>query len=335
MQKEKEDDVGVGENLLEIEDLQLDFLTEEGTVKALDGVNIELKKGEIHGLIGETGCGKSVTSLTTLGLLDDNARIRGGEVRYKGRDLLGFDEETIRQEIRGNEISMIFQNPTTALNPVYVAGEQVKESVVLYQTDDQEEAKKLVIDELDRVKLPDPKEVYHKYPHELSGGMKQRVMIAMMLACDSNLLIADEPTTALDVSIQAQFLDILQDLKEREELSILYITHDMAVISEICDMVTVMYGGQIAESAKVEDIFIQPKHPYTNGLIHSVPGVKDDVDEFDTIPGSVPRLINPPSGCRFHPRCEYAREICEEKKPPLEDIGDRHKVACHFWEEVE
>jgi len=327
--------VNKGEPILKINDIILDFSTEEGTVKALDDVSLTVKKGEIHGLIGETGCGKSVTSLTTLGLLDDNAIIRGGEVFYRGEDLLEMSEKELRKNVRGNEISMIFQNPSTSLNPVYTAGEQVKESIVLYQSDDDDESQRLVLDELDRVKLPDPEEVYKKYPHELSGGMMQRVMIAMMLACNSNLLIADEPTTALDVSIQAQFLKVLEELKEKEELSILYITHDMAVISEICDKVTVMYGGQIAETAEVHDIFNNPRHPYTNGLIHSVPGVKKDVKEFETIPGTVPRLINPPSGCRFHPRCEYAQEICKEERPPLERIGKEHLVACHFWEEVE
>ncbi len=303
-------------------------------MKALDNVSLTVKKGEIHGLIGETGCGKSVTSLTTLGLLDNNAIIRGGNILYKGVDLLELKEKTLRKEVRGNEISMIFQNPSTSLNPVYTAGEQIRESIVLYQSNDKEEAQRLVLDELDRVKLPDPEDVYEKYPHELSGGMMQRIMIAMMLACNSNLLIADEPTTALDVSIQAQFLKVLEELKEKENLSILYITHDMAVISEICDVVTVMYGGQIAETANVHDIFNNPRHPYTKGLIHSVPGVKLNIEEFETIPGTVPRLINPPSGCRFHPRCEYAQKICKEKKPSLEHIDKDHFVACYFWEEV-
>jgi len=325
----------IGDALLEIKNLKLDFLTEEGTVEALDNVNVTVNKGEIHGLIGETGCGKSVTSLTTLGLLDDNARIRGGEVLYKGENLLELKEGSLRKRIRGNEISMIFQNPTTSLNPVYTAGEQIKESIVLYQSDDKKEAQKLVLDELDRVKLPDPEDIYDKYPYELSGGMMQRVMIAMMLACDSELLIADEPTTALDVSTQAQFLNVLRELQEKRNLSILYITHDMAVISEICDIVTVMYGGQITETADVETLFKKPKHPYTFGLIHSVPGVEEKIEEFETIPGTVPRLINPPSGCRFHPRCEYAQEICKEEKPDLEEIEENHYVACYFWEEVQ
>ncbi len=253
----------------------------------------------------------------------------------KPLNLLNINEKNLRKKIRGNEISMIFQNPSTSLNPVYTSGEQIKESIVLYQTEDSKKAKKLVLNELDRVKLPDPEDVYEKYPHELSGGMQQRVMIAMMLACNSTLLIADEPTTALDVSIQAQFLKVLTELKEKEDLSILYITHDMAVISEICDRVTVMYGGQIAETANIHQIFNKPKHPYTLGLINSVPGVKKDISEFETIPGTVPQLINPPSGCRFHPRCEYSGDICEEKRPELEKIEEDHVVACHFWEEVE
>jgi len=329
------DDVKRGEPLLELKDLKLEFETEEGVVKALDSINLIVKKGEIHGLIGETGCGKSVTSLAVLGLLDKNARLMGGKILYKGKNLLELSEKKLRKEIRGNEISMIFQNPQTSLNPVYTAGNQVKESVVLYQSKDKNEVKRIVLNELDRVKLPDPEDVYEKYPHELSGGMKQRVMIAMMLACKSNLLIADEPTTALDVSIQAQFLEVLKTLQEEMDLSILYITHDMAVVSEICDIVTVMYAGQIVETANVQDIFKKPKHPYTLGLIHSVPGVEMSINDFKTIPGTVPRLINPPTGCRFHPRCEYAKKICQKEKPDLEEISKDHFVACHFWEEVE
>lgn len=324
-----------GDELLSIKNLKLEFKTEEGIVEALDGINITVKQSEIHGLIGETGCGKSVTSLATLGLLADNAKILEGEILYKGKDLLKLNQEELRKKIRGNEISMIFQNPSASLNPVYISGEQVKESVVLYQTEDDDEARRLVLDELERVKLPDPEDVFSKYPHELSGGMKQRVMIAMMLACNSNLLIADEPTTALDVSIQAQFLTVLQKMKKQNDLSILYITHDMAVISEICDVVTVMYGGQVAETATVNDLFERPKHPYTMGLINSVPGVKENIEEFETIPGTVPRLMDPPTGCRFHPRCEYAKKICEEKKPSLERINEDHEISCHFWEDIQ
>ncbi len=317
------------EPILEIKNLKLNFTTEEGLVEALDEIDLTINKGEIHGVIGETGCGKSVTSLSVLGLLDTNAIIEEGEILYEGRDLLKMDEEDLKREIRGNEISMIFQDPGSSLNPVYTAGNQVMESVVLYQTDDMEEAKMEVIEEFDRVKLPDPKDIYDKYPHQLSGGMKQRVMIAMMLACNSNLLIADEPTTALDVSIQGQFLNILKDLQEDMDLSLLYITHDMAVISEICDKVTVMYAGQIVESASVHEIFNNPQHPYTIGLINSVPGIKQSIEEFETIEGTVPRLIDPPSGCRFHPRCERAEEMCTEKKPELKDVGDDHFVACY------
>jgi len=327
--------VNKGEPILKIEDLELDFLTEEGTVKALDGINITVKQGEIHGLIGETGCGKSVTSLATLGLLSQNARIRNGKIYYKGKDLLKMKKDKIRKEIRGNEISMIFQDPGSSLNPAYTSGNQVMESVVLYQTDNKNESKRIVLDELDRVKLPDPEDVFDKYPHHLSGGMKQRVMIAMMLACKSELLIADEPTTALDVSIQAQFLKVLDELQEEYDLSLLYITHDMAVVSEICDIVTVMYAGQIAETADVNELFKDPKHPYTIGLIHSVPGIETSIEGFKTIPGTVPRLINPPSGCRFNPRCEYAEEKCKNEKPQLEEVSEDHEVACHFWREIE
>lgn len=322
------------EYIMEIKDLVVHFSTEEGMVEALDGINLKITRGDIHGLIGETGCGKSVTSLTILGLLDENAVIKGGEILYKGKDLLKMNNQELREEIRGNEISMIFQDPSSSLNPVYTAGNQIMESVVLYQTNDMDEAKMKVIDELDRVKLPDPEDIFEKYPYELSGGMKQRVMIAMMLACKSNLLIADEPTTALDVSIQAQFLKVLEELQSEMDLSMLYITHDMAVISEICDKVTVMYAGQIVESAEIRRIFKNPKHPYTRGLIKSVPGIKLNIDEFDTIPGTVPRLINPPKGCRFHPRCEYAEEICKKEKPEQRQVKGNHTVACHFWEEI-
>lgn len=317
------------EPILQIKNLRVNFTTEEGLVEALDSINLTVNEGEIHGLIGETGCGKSVSSLTILGLLDTNAIIDDGEIIYKERDLLTLGDETLRKEIRGNEISMIFQDPSSSLNPVYTSGNQVKESVILYQTDDMDEAKMKVIDEFDRVKLPDPEDIFDKYPHELSGGMKQRVMISMMLACNSSLLIADEPTTALDVSIQAQFLNVLKDLQERMDLSILYITHDMAVISEICDKVTVMYAGQIVESADVHEIFNNPQHPYTRGLINSVPGIKQKIEEFRTIEGTVPRLINPPSGCRFHPRCEHSDDRCSEEKPELVDIENNHLVACH------
>ena len=316
--------------LLQIENLKVDFHTEEGMVKALDNISFTIEEGNIHGLIGETGCGKSVTSLTILGLLDKNAIIRDGNIFYKGEDILHLSDNEKRKRIRGNEISMIFQDPGSSLNPVYTSGNQVKESVNLYQTKDKKLAKKRVIEELNQVKLPDPWDIYNKFPHELSGGMKQRIMIAMMLACNSSLVLADEPTTALDVSIQAQFLKVLQELRKEVGISMLYVTHDMAVVSEICDVVTVMYAGQIVETAPLRNIFENPLHPYTIGLINSVPGVKQDVENFSTIEGTVPRLINPPSGCRFHPRCSKSVDICSEKKPPLKTIRGSHQVACHL-----
>ncbi|MFP4646207.1 MAG: ABC transporter ATP-binding protein, partial [Candidatus Acetothermia bacterium] len=242
-----------GESLLEITDLKVHFDTEEGTVEALDNISVSISDGSIHGLIGETGCGKSVTSLTILQLLDQNARIVQGHILYKGEDLLQLREKEIRGRVRGGQISMIFQDPSASLNPVYTAGDQVQEAVNLYQTKDAMKAKEIVLEQFDQVDLPDPADVYQKFPYELSGGMKQRVMIAVMLACNSSLLIADEPTTALDVSVQAQFLKVLQELQDQLALSLLYITHDMAVVSEICDRVTVMYAGQIVESASVRD----------------------------------------------------------------------------------
>lgn len=323
------------ETILDIKDLKTHFTSEEGMVEALDGVNLDIKKGEIHGLVGETGCGKSVTSLTILGLLDNNARIKAGEVNYKGQDLLKMSQKELKKEIRGKEISMIFQDPSSSLNPVYTSGEQVREAVQLHRTKETEKARKMVIEEFDKVKLPDPENIYGKYPHQLSGGMKQRVMISMMLACNSDLIVADEPTTALDVSIQAQFLKVLKDLQQELDLSMLYITHDMAVISEICDRVSVMYAGQIVESGTVHDIFKNPKHPYTRGLINSVPGIKQDIEDFVTIEGTVPRLINPPSGCRFHPRCQYATDKCENEKPRTRKIQGDHSAACHHLEAIE
>lgn len=320
--------------LLEIKDLKVHFSTEEGVVKALDGISLTIHEGEIHGLIGETGCGKSVTSLTVLRLLDKNATILDGHIFYKGKDLLVMSENEMRKRIRGNEISMIFQDPGSSLNPVYTSGDQVKESVRLYRTRDEEGAHAIVIEELEKVQLPDPHDIYYKFPHELSGGMKQRIMIAMMLACNSSLLIADEPTTALDVSIQAQFLKVLKDIQQQSGVSILFVTHDMAVISEICDRVTVMYAGQIVETAPVREIFHNPRHPYTTGLINCVPGISQKIEDFHTIRGTVPRLINPPSGCRFHPRCDLMQEICIKKKPVLNEIGDSHFISCHFQEKL-
>ncbi|MFW6119467.1 MAG: ABC transporter ATP-binding protein [Petrotogales bacterium] len=316
-------------NLIEIKNLVISFETEEGKVEALDGVVFQIKEGSIHGLIGETGCGKSITGMSIMGLLDNNALIENGEILFKGNNILKYSEKRLQREIRGNEIAMIFQDPASSLNPVFTIKNQMEEVIRMYQKTGKKEIAKKVMEELSRVKLPDVDSLIYKYPHQLSGGMKQRVMIAMMLSCNPSLLIADEPTTALDVSIQAQFLKILNDLKQEMHMTMLYITHNLAVISEICDRVSVMYAGRIVETAPVSSLFKNAQHPYTYKLIHSVLGVENDLEDLEEIPGSVPRLINPPKGCRFHPRCEEAKDICSKEIPKLKKIGDDHFVACY------
>ncbi len=316
-------------NLIEIDKLKLSFDTEEGKVEALDGISFNIQEGTFHGLIGETGCGKSITGMSIMGLLDNNALIEGGQIRYKGRDLLKLSEKQFQNEIRGNEIAMIFQDPSSSLNPVFTVENQIKEVVCMYSKAAKPQYKEIVVQQLKNVKLPDAEQLLYKYPHQLSGGMKQRVMIAMMLACNPSLLIADEPTTALDVSIQAQFLKVIRELKEEFNMTVLYITHNLAVVSEICDRVSVMYAGRIVETATVQDLFKDPQHPYTYKLIHSVLGVENTLDELEEIPGSVPKLINPPRGCRFHPRCEERIDICDKQVPEIKEIKPGHTVACH------
>ena len=316
-------------NLIEIDKLKLSFDTEEGKVEALDGISFNIQEGTFHGLIGETGCGKSITGMSIMGLLDNNALIEGGQIRYKGRDLLKLSEKQFQNEIRGNEIAMIFQDPSSSLNPVFTVENQIKEVVCMYSKAAKSQYKEIVVQQLKNVKLPDAEQLLYKYPHQLSGGMKQRVMIAMMLACNPSLLIADEPTTALDVSIQAQFLKVIRELKEEFNMTVLYITHNLAVVSEICDRVSVMYAGRIVETATVQDLFKDPQHPYTYKLNHSVLGVENTLDELEEIPGSVPKLINPPRGCRFHPRCEERIDICDKQVPEIKEIKPGHTVACH------
>jgi len=314
------------EELLRIENLTVHFYTDEGVVEAVDRVNLIVKVGEIMGVVGESGSGKSVTALSILRLIREPGRIVLGFIGFGGKDLLKLSEEEMR-DIRGSDISMIFQNPRTSLNPVLTIGWQIERLFGVHKKAESQEARDLAVDMLRQVGIPDPKRRYYEYPHQLSGGMCQRVMIAMALATGPKLLIADEPTTGLDVSISAQILDLLKDLGQKMGTSILLITHDLGVVAGYCDRVAVMHAGQIVETADVKGLFERPTHPYTLKLIHSIPRVDRDI-VMETIPGAVPGLIHPPAGCRFADRCESVKEICREAKPRTISINREHEVAC-------
>ncbi|MFW9899776.1 MAG: ABC transporter ATP-binding protein [Candidatus Thorarchaeota archaeon] len=375
--------------LLEVKDLRTFFFVEEGVVKAVDGVAFDIYEDEVLGLVGETGCGKSVTALSLLQLVRAPGKIMSGKILFNGENLLDLTEKEMRT-LRGSRITMIFQDPLNSLNPVISIGKQISEVFLLHQKKDLkreldtrllkrkkllEEKKKLQedlkeqedrlseeeqaelkskIEELKKatvhipnikdvamdwsekiikeVGIPDAKGILKRYPHELSGGMRQRVMIAMALSCNPALLIADEPTTALDVTIQAQILDLMKDLKKRFKTSVLIITHDLGIIAEICDRIAVMYSGNIVEYATAEDLFKKPRHPYTKGLMGAIPSIEKKDQKLITIRGMVPNLIYPPSGCRFHPRCDYRLEICDKIKPLLNEIADKYYIACHLFD---
>ena len=375
--------------LLEVKDLRTFFFVEEGVVKAVDGISFDIYEDEILGLVGETGCGKSVTALSVLQLVRAPGKIMNGKVIFKDQNLIDLSEKQMRTH-RGKDITMIFQDPLNSLNPVITVGKQVAEVFKLHQMPDLkqeldnyklkrrkkiEEKKKLkaslnneeitlteekkdeIIRKIEELKketvheptlknvaldkaeliikdvgIPDARGILKRYPHELSGGMRQRVMIAMALSCNPSLLIADEPTTALDVTIQAQILDLMKDLKRRFKTSILLITHDLGVIAELCDRVAVMYSGNIVEYATAVALFKNPRHPYTKGLIGAIPSIEKKDQDLLTIRGMVPNLIYPPSGCRFHPRCDYRLEICDRIKPPLNEIEYRYSIACHLFD---
>jgi peptide/nickel transport system ATP-binding protein len=321
---------GDGRELLRVEGLKTYFFTEAGVVQAVDGVDLTLRRGETLGIVGESGSGKSVTSLSILRLVSFPGKITEGRVTFDGQDLMGLSDNQMRG-IRGNRISMIFQQPTTALNPVFKVGEQIVETLQIHQALKGDEAARRCVELLNMVGLPDPQRRMRQYPHELSGGQCQRVMIAMALACNPELLIADEPTTALDVTIQAQILDLMRALREKVDTAIILITHDMGVVAEMADNVIVMYAGQVVEYADVRALFADPKHPYTVGLLNSMPVLGQVKEELEVIPGTVPSLINPPQGCRFAARCSRRFDKCDQA-PPLISLEDGRKVRCWLYE---
>ena len=322
--------------VLAIQDLVVDFRTEDGVVHAVDGVSYELYPGEILGIVGESGSGKSVSTLALLGLIPmPPGRIVSGTAMFKGRDLLRLKKRELRK-VRGNEVAMVFQDPMTSLNPVLTVGRQLGEAITTHFPNEKDAAvKQRVIELLELVGVPNPETRYTQYPHEFSGGMRQRAMIAMGIANSPSLLIADEPTTALDVTIQAQVLEVLKRVQEETDAATILITHDLGIVAEMCDRVLVMYAGHIVESGKVEDIFRAPRHPYTIGLMNSLPKLTGDEEWLEPITGAPPSLINLPSGCPFHPRCFLARERCKQEVPPLKPVeGSGHESACHFSEEL-
>ena len=324
-----------GEFLLDIQDLRTYFHTDDGVAKAVDGVNYSIKPGETLGVVGESGCGKSVTAMSVMRLIPmPPGEIVSGKILFQGRNLLELSEAEMRK-IRGNEISVIFQEPMTSLNPVFKVGQQIGEALILHQNLTKLEAREKTIELLRKVGIPDPAKRVDEYPHQMSGGMKQRVMIAMALACGPALLIADEPTTALDVTIQAQILDLLKELQESEGMAILMITHDLGVIAECADHVAVMYAGKVVEFAPVVDLFENPKHPYTVGLFRSLPRVGEEKETLEVIRGNVPNPLEFPSGCKFWPRCPHANDRCKSEEPVLESVGDHHTAACWRIDEIE
>lgn len=340
--------------LLVVKNLKVNFYTYAGVVKALDGISFEVYKGEAFGLVGETGCGKSVTAASILRLVDKPGRIVGGDIFFEGKNLMQLSENEMRK-VRGSEIAIVFQDPMTYLNPVLKIGDQIAETILEHQeltvesqevkTTESREAsankpsrkmlKEVALSRVEKalktVRMPNPEIVIDQHPHELSGGMRQRVMIAMAISCNPRLLILDEATTFLDVTIQRQILELVKDLKDSLGCTLMIITHDMGIIAEMCDRVAVMYAGTIVECAKTKDVFSKPIHPYTKGLLNAIPQPKEDLEPLKSIPGSVPGLINPPPGCRFHPRCSESQEICSGLKPELKDVEEGHFVACHSF----
>ena len=332
--------------LLTVDNLKTQFFTEDGTVRAVDGISFDVYPGEIVGLVGESGAGKSVATSSILRLVDSPGEIVDGTITFKDKTLFGLEEgpdgeprpseemlteEEMRKEVRGREIAIIFQDPMESLNPVFTVGGQLREFIELNRDLPKAEAKQEAIDMLREVGIPDPVNRYEEYPHQFSGGMRQRVLIAMAIACRPDLIIADEPTTALDVTVEGQILELVAELQEKYDTAFIWVTHDMSVVAEICDRVNVMYLGEIIEQAHVDDLFYNTKHPYTQALLNSIPRPDETIEELDPIKGVMPEAINPPSGCRFHSRCPEAREVCQRVHPEPRDLaeGDRpHRAAC-------
>lgn len=322
--------------LLEVKDLKVSFFTPAGEVKAVDGISYSLGYNEVMGVVGESGSGKSVEAYSIIGLLQSPGRVTGGSITFEGEDVLSFSNEQMR-DFRGNKVSMIFQNPMTCLNPVYTIGDQLAEALTCHnKVANRAEARKRAIEMLELVGINNAEKRIDQYPHEFSGGMRQRAMIAMALICEPKLLIADEPTTALDVTIQAQILELMKDLQKKKNTSIIFITHNLGVVAEVCDRVSVMYAGHIVEQGKVNDIFYDPQHPYTRGLLTSLPRLDEEEHErLIPIEGTPIDLLNPPAGCNFGPRCKHCMKICVQKKPPFAEVGDGHISACwlHYMKE--
>jgi oligopeptide/dipeptide ABC transporter, ATP-binding protein, C-terminal domain len=320
----------VKEKILEVRHLKTQFSTDEGIAHAVEDVSFDLRKGETLGIVGESGSGKSVTMLSVMRLV--TGKITNGEVLFEGQDLLKLSEKEMIS-LRGKDITMVFQDPMTSLDPVYTIGYQLMEPILKHQNVSKKEAFDRAVSMLEKVGIANAAQRMKEYPHQLSGGMRQRVIIAMALTCNPKLLIADEPTTALDVTIQAQILDLMRQLKKDSDMSIVLITHDLGVVAQMCDRVNVMYCGQIVESAPVDQLFHDPRHKYTQGLLHSIPRLDQEAETLDVISGSVPSIVMLPGGCRFHPRCPYATEKCRSQAPAMQQVGDDHYAACHYASE--
>ena len=322
----------MAKTLVEFKDVHTYFYTEAGTVKAVNGVSYKIKEGETVCVVGESGCGKSVTALSLMRLIAaPQGEVVKGNISFDGKDITSLSEEEM-MSIRGNDISMIFQEPMTSLNPVFTVGNQIMESIMLHQKLDKKQARDKAIEMITLVGIPRAEAIVDSYPHELSGGMRQRIMIAMALSCNPKLLIADEPTTALDVTIQAQILDLMRDIKQKTQTSIMLITHDLGVVAEMADYVVVMYAGKVIEEGPVNDIFKNPLHPYTRGLLKSKPVINQETDRLYSIPGQVPNPIGMKDSCYFHERCEHCMEICKTQIPTIKYYDEQHKISCFLYD---